>query len=118
MPGKFLIFYQRLYIRHLTTYSSISNTCFSSVSENKEMFYQWLVGFTDGDGTFSMYRQKNSWVLSYQLGQSTYNLKILCFIKKELGVGKIYITKWLILKYEILKYRTKLSLLYLIYILY
>jgi len=57
------------------------------------MFYQWLVGFTDGDGSFSVIRQKNSWSLVYKLGQSTYNLRVLHFIKKQLGVGRIYIEK-------------------------
>jgi len=36
------------------------------------MFYEWLVGFTDGDGSFSVVRQNNSWSLIYKLGQSTY----------------------------------------------
>jgi len=57
------------------------------------MFYEWLVGFTDGDGSFSVVRQNNSWSLIYKLGQSTYNLRILHFIKTQLKVGRIYIDK-------------------------
>jgi hypothetical protein len=29
------------------------------LNENKEMFNQWLVGFTDGDGTFSISKSNN-----------------------------------------------------------
>ena len=61
------------------------------LKEDKEIFYQWLVGFTDGDGTFSIVRQNGKWSLTFKIGQSTYNLRLLYFIKKELGVGSIYI---------------------------
>nr|YP_010691041.1 LAGLIDADG endonuclease [Phellinus igniarius]WBU93142.1 LAGLIDADG endonuclease [Phellinus igniarius] len=57
------------------------------------MFYQWLVGFTDGDGSFSIIRQNNTWNLTYKLGSSTYNLRILHYIKKQLKAGNIYIEK-------------------------
>lgn len=63
------------------------------LSENKEIFYQWLVGFTDGDGYFSINKQNNKWSLTFKLSQSTYNIKILYFIKNQLGVGQIKIEK-------------------------
>ena len=56
---------------------------------NKFDFEQWLVGFADGDGNFSMTNQGDKWGLSFKLAQSRYNLRILNYIKKELGVGKI-----------------------------
>nr|YP_010714060.1 LAGLIDADG homing endonuclease [Fuscoporia gilva]WDD39623.1 LAGLIDADG homing endonuclease [Fuscoporia gilva] len=65
----------------------------NSISENKDLFYQWLVGFTDGDGSFSIIRQNNTWNLTYNLGQSTYNLRILHYIKKQLKAGSIYVEK-------------------------
>nr|YP_010455109.1 hypothetical protein NYK79_mgp39 [Porodaedalea mongolica]UUA03951.1 hypothetical protein [Porodaedalea mongolica] len=66
----------------------------NSLSENKDIFNQWLVGFTDGDGSFSIVRQNDKWSLTYIIGQSTYNLRILHFIKKQLGSsGSIYIEK-------------------------
>lgn len=65
----------------------------NSLSENKDIFNQWLVGFTDGDGTFSITRQNNTWSLIFQIGQSTYNLRVLNFIKNQLGVGTIQIEK-------------------------
>jgi len=60
-----------------------------SLTNNKEKFNQWLVGFTDGDGTFSIVRQNNQWSLTFKIVQSTYNLRVLHFIKKQLGVGSI-----------------------------
>jgi LAGLIDADG endonuclease len=76
--------------------SKISNVPINkkTLSENKHLFYQWLVGFTDGDGTFSIsFQNKKNWSLTFKLSQSTYNLKLLYFIKSQLGVGQINIEK-------------------------
>ncbi len=54
-------------------------------------FHQWLVGFTDGDGTFSISHQGDKWGLSFKLAQSRYNLRVLYYVKNQLRVG--YITK-------------------------
>ena len=63
---------------------------------NKENFYLWLVGFTDGDGSFTIYGQKTKtgqykWSLFFKITQSSYNLRILYFIKKELGFGSVQV---------------------------
>lgn len=78
--------------------TSKNNTSFihvnkNTISENNELFCQWLVGFTDGDGTFSIANQNNKWSLIFKLSQNTYNLRILHFIKTQLKVGSIYIEK-------------------------
>jgi len=44
---------------------------------------------TDGDGNFSITKQGNKWGLSYKITQSRYNLRVLYFIKKQLGVGSV-----------------------------
>jgi hypothetical protein len=90
--------YQRLNVEHLISYFSTNSAPpthinKNSLSENKDIFYQWLVGFTDGDGTFSIVRKNNKWSLTFKLSQSTYNLRILHFIKIQLKVGNIYIEK-------------------------
>ena len=64
-------------------YSNNSNNKFS-----KE-FYQWLVGFTDGDGSFSIVKSGNSYRLHFGLGQSFYNLRLLYWIKSNLGYGSV-----------------------------
>ena len=99
--------HQRLNVEHLISLLSFSfkiqttegsnfstyNVNKHSLSENKFIFYQWLVGITDGDGTFSIVRQNDKWSLTFKIGQSTYNLRVLHFIKTQLKVGNIYVEK-------------------------
>jgi hypothetical protein len=56
---------------------------------NRDIFEQWLVGITDGDGTFSIYNKGNKWNLTFKIDQSKYNLRLLFYIKTKLGVGKV-----------------------------
>ena len=57
---------------------------------NKFNFNEWLVGFTDGYGTFSMIKdKKGSYKFTFKLTQSIYNYRILYYIKKELKCGSI-----------------------------
>lgn len=42
----------------ISSSTASNNITKQSFYQNKELFYQWLVGFTDGDGTFSI-RQQN-----------------------------------------------------------
>lgn len=91
------IIYQRLNVEHLIKQKgnniSTYNINKNSLSENKDIFYQWLVGFTDGDGTFSIVHQNNNWSLTFKISQNTYNLRVLHFIKNQLKAGSIYIEK-------------------------
>jgi len=65
----------------------------SKYSENGDIFNQWLVGVTDGDGSFTLSRlSEGRWTLFFKITQSTYNLRMLYFIKKQLGVGSVNIT--------------------------
>jgi hypothetical protein len=68
------------------TKSSLTNII---TNQNKELFYQWLVGFTDGDGIFSIVHQNGEWSLTFKLSQHEYNIRLLYFIKSQLGVGNI-----------------------------
>lgn len=54
--------HQRLNVKHLISILRYS----SRVSTNQDLFNQWLVGMTDGDGTFSIVRQNNTWALTYK----------------------------------------------------
>jgi hypothetical protein len=56
---------------------------------NKIWFEQWLVGITDGEGTFGFYYQKGKWNLIYKIALSRYNLRTLYYIKQQLSVGSI-----------------------------
>ena len=51
--------------------------------ENLFNFNEWLVGFTDGDGTFSYTKGKNnSYQFTFKIGQSKYNYRVLYFITR------------------------------------
>jgi len=60
---------------------------------NDKEFCQWLVGITDGDGSFSFIKNKNgSWNFTFKIGQSNYNLRLLYYIKSKIKVGSVSIT--------------------------
>lgn len=61
--------------------------------QDKSWFEQWLVGMTDGDGTFHISYQNGKWNLTYKLSQNKYNLRALYYIKKQLKVGSVTIEK-------------------------
>lgn len=85
---------QRLNVEHPNIHDHSSRINKSKYYENKDNFHQWLVGFTDGDGSFTVSRSKDGkWTLFFKLTQSTYNLRLLYFIKTQLGVGSVYVNQ-------------------------
>lgn len=58
---------------------------------DKIWFEQWLVGVTDGDGSFSIIRRGDKFNLVFKIGQSPYNLRLLYYIKKQLKAGSVYV---------------------------
>jgi len=70
-------------------YSTLSHQRLNVMQPNDEWFLQWLVGMTDGDGSFSILRQGDKWNLTFKISQNTYNLRVLYYIKKQLGVGSV-----------------------------
>lgn len=56
---------------------------------DNEKFKMWLVGFTDGDGCFSIVKSGGTYRLQFSLSQSEYNLRILYYIKSNLGYGSV-----------------------------
>lgn len=79
--------HQRLNVEHPS--KIINSITTQSLNKNNSLFYQWLVGFTDGDGTFSISYSNGKWSLIYKLSQHEYNARLLYFIKSQLGVGSI-----------------------------
>jgi hypothetical protein len=73
----------------LTKPSLTNNITKQTLNQKKEFFYQWLVGFTDGDGTFSIVYQNGKWSLTFKITQHEYNIRLLNFIKSQLGIGNI-----------------------------
>lgn len=61
-----------------------------TTGKNSKNFYEWLVGVTDGDGTFHFSKSpKGVWSFTFKIGQSNYNLRLLYYIKSMLGVGSV-----------------------------
>jgi len=75
--------------RLFTSHQRLNEEHLKGKINNRSRFEQWLVGFTDGDGNFSITNQGKKWGLSFKLAQSRYNLRVLNYVKKELGVGSI-----------------------------
>lgn len=69
------------------------NAFSSGMVNNSTNSKEWLVGITDGDGTFSFSKTKKGiWTFSFQIGQSNSNLRLLYYIKSMLGVGSVSAT--------------------------
>lgn len=62
-----------------------------SLKTNKELFFEWLVGMVDGDGTFSITRNlnNNNWQFSFKISLHVKDKQLLALIKKQLGCGSI-----------------------------
>lgn len=76
-----------------TNNEKLRNYCVSP-SCHSNSFYEWLVGFTEGDGSFFIQRQSISknhskWAIGFKIALSSYNYRALAYIKSKLGVGHI-----------------------------
>lgn len=88
---------QRLKIIKPVIYKNIINSSISILKKNKYIkssktpynFNEWLVGVTDGDGCFNVFINETKISFKFKISQSIYNVKLVHFIKKELGVGHI-----------------------------
>lgn len=54
-------------------------------------WYEWFVGYTDGDGCFNIYTDLESKkiIFTFKIDQKSNNAQVLYFMKKKLGVGSI-----------------------------
>jgi LAGLIDADG endonuclease len=55
---------------------------------------QWLIGFTEGDGSFSVFTRKdrNGLLISFHITQHNHSQNVLYDIKEALGIGNVYST--------------------------
>jgi hypothetical protein len=61
-----------------------------SLNKKDSEFEQWLVGVTDGDGTFHFSEHlPGKWIFYFKISQSSYNLRLLYYIKSQLGIGEV-----------------------------
>ena len=77
--------------KELKTPSETKRSAFySGAVKNSTEFNEWLVGVTDGDGTFHFRKtNKGVWSFTFKIGQSNYNLRLLYYIKSMLCVGSV-----------------------------
>jgi len=68
----------------IRTYSSLQTP---TINDNQ--FIEWFVGFTDGDGSFSICKCGKYYKLQFSLSQSYYNMRILYYVKSKLGYGSV-----------------------------
>lgn len=96
------LLHQRLNVEHSKNYSFIdSDSTVSLLSSgcNIKFFDKWLVGMVDGNGSFTILSQSNikncnssssiKWNLTFKISQSSYNLRVLYYIKTMLNCGSI-----------------------------
>ena len=57
--------------------------------ERNSVFYQWLVGFTDGDGTFAISYKNNKLSFIYKISLGVCNARAIAFIKQKIGIGSV-----------------------------
>ena len=92
-----LIFFFIIPLSIMTNSSETTRSAFQRGNTKycaSEQDYQWLVGVTDGDGTFYFNSTcKGGWTFTYKVAQSSYNLRILHHIKKLIGVGSVSVPK-------------------------
>lgn len=70
---------------------NVSSVVKTEHKNNPFFFYQWLVGFTDGDGTFTIDRLENGkkWIIVFKISQKSNNGQLLYYIKSMQGVGHV-----------------------------
>ena len=87
--------HQRLHVEHSSTpyRSPLKNINYTRQNlynnNNNNIFFMWLQGFTDAAGTFQIEKQNEKWLLVFKLSLQSYNIRLLYFIKKRLGVGTV-----------------------------
>lgn len=74
---------------YYSTHQRLNKEYLENNQNNKIWFEQWLVGLTDGDGTFHIAYQNEKWNLVYKIALSRYNLRALYYVKTKLGVGSV-----------------------------
>ena len=68
------------------TFYSLYANCFPNAEAPSQSFLEWLVGFTEGDGCFTVNSRGTA---IYVITQSTRDLQILKYIQQTLGFGRV-----------------------------
>lgn len=82
---------QSAWVRNKSQTFNPSETTRETLYKKKDWFEQWLIGVIDGDGSFTFTGTKGKWTLEFKVRQSSYNLRLLYYIKSIIGVGTVYV---------------------------
>lgn len=76
--------------KYYSTHQRLNKEYLGNNKNNRQLlFQQWLVGITDGDGSFHLSNSNGKWSLVYKIALSRYNLRALYYIKSQLKVGSV-----------------------------
>jgi len=76
--------------KHLSLYQGHMRSVLLQDKSTKNWFYLWFLGVSDGFSSFTLVRQNNNWIFAFKITQPIFNLRLLYYIKKELGVGSVF----------------------------
>jgi len=96
MQGDKLIGMQNPYFKlnqQVRNLSSLPYNYSKSLDIEKVNFYEWFVGFTDGEGSFFFTKQGNYYRFIFRIGLHIDDLATLQGIKDMLGFGSVEIEK-------------------------
>lgn len=71
---------------HFETFYKNYDKSFPNVNAPSQSFLEWLVGFTEGDGSFIINSRGTA---IFVITQSTFDLQVLNYIKRTLGFGRV-----------------------------
>lgn len=67
-------------------FETMHNLLYPNVSTPNKNFLEWLLGFTEGDGSFTL---STRGVPAFVITQSTSDIQVLLYIQKTLGFGQV-----------------------------
>lgn len=69
-------------------YYLLNSKCYGKIKQPSPEFLNWLIGFTEGDGSFVKAKRSD---LYFVIVQDTRDKQVLDFIKKELNMGEVIV---------------------------
>jgi len=73
-------------INNFDKYYQLNSKCYGKIKQPSPEFLTWLIGFSEGDGSFVKAKDGN---LRFTITQDSGDVQILDYIKKELNQGKV-----------------------------
>ena len=75
-------------INNFDKYYQLNSKCYGKIKQPSPEFLTWLIGFSEGDGSFVKSQRGD---LHFVIVQNTRDKEVLEFIQKELNMGKVIV---------------------------